>query len=99
MAGAIRQGDYTTGHGPWGSQTVVVGSPNVFVNGRPASRVGDTVSTHCAVIGLSTICHSGSTISSGSHNVFVNGRPKARNGDGVSCGGSVMGGSGNVIVN
>jgi uncharacterized Zn-binding protein involved in type VI secretion len=98
MSKAIRKSDATTGHGLWDSQTILEGSPNVFINGQSAVRVGDRVATHCAPVGETTECHDG-TVNQGSPNVFVNGKPKARFGDGVSCGGTLKEGSENVLVN
>jgi len=94
MAGAARKDDTTTGHGGFPQQTVLVGSSNVFINGKPAVTVGDSVSSHADSDGS----HDG-TVSQGSPNVFVNGKPKARVGDSVSCGGTIATGSNNVSVN
>jgi len=60
------------------SGTIKSGSPNVFVNGKPAARVGDTVYETCS-------CRNGNgKISQGSSTVFVNGKPKARLSDKVN---------------
>nr|WP_314872774.1 PAAR domain-containing protein [uncultured Pseudomonas sp.] len=73
----------TAGHG---SNAIVSGSPNVFINGLPAARQGDL-----------TAC--GSTIVSGvSSTVFINGLPAATQGSLGSHGGVVIGGSGSVII-
>ncbi len=94
MTGAVRKEDRTSGHGSFPPQDVMEGSPNVFVNGKPVARVGDKVNSHTDGLGS----HDGS-ISQGSPNVFVNGKPKARRGDSVSCGGTLVDGSSNVLVN
>lgn len=48
------------------------GSPNVFINRKPAARVGDPVTE-------SSVCTNGTGyITNGSRTVFVNGKPKAR---------------------
>lgn len=52
--------------------TVVVGSPDVFTNGKPQSRLGDTVLADCG--------HKG-TIVTASSTVFANGKGVARLGD------------------
>lgn len=94
MSEAVRVDDITTGHGDFGSQTVIEGSPNVFINGKPAVTVGDKVSEHT----YEDNTHEG-VVSTGSPTVFVNGKPKARKGDSVSCGGTLDSGSSNVFVN
>lgn len=94
MAGAVRKEDKTSGHGSFPPQDITEGSPNVFINGKPAVRVGDKVSNHTDGLGS----HDGS-VSQGSSNVFVNGKAKVRKGDSVSCGGTVVDGSSNVLVN
>lgn len=66
----------------------VVGSPNVFINGMPAARQGDTM-----------ICVGPpDSVKGGSASVFINGKPAARMGDGTSHGGVILGGSGNVFI-
>ncbi|PPC75596.1 hypothetical protein C4K68_19530 [Pokkaliibacter plantistimulans] len=67
---------------------VVTGSPNVFINGMPAARVGDTL----------ICCGPPDTIKEGSATVFINGMPAARMGDGTAHGGVIIGGSGNVLI-
>jgi len=61
---AARRGDATSDPGV----AVEGGSPNVFINGRPAVTVGDR--TGCGGITVG-----------GSSNVFINGKPVARAGD------------------
>ena len=94
MPSATRVGDGTTGtcdlgipdccpHGRTGTNTE--GSPNVFMNGKPAHRVGDSGSIFCP--------HGGSFIStSGSSTVFINGKPATRIEDSTSCVGCGMAG-------
>jgi uncharacterized Zn-binding protein involved in type VI secretion len=50
---------------------ITTGSPNVFVNGKPAARVGD-VGVHAACCGANTF-----KIISGDSQVLINGRPAA----------------------
>ena len=61
---AARAGDATSDAGA----AVEGGSPNVFINGRPAVTVGDK--TGCGGIAVG-----------GASNVFINGKPVARAGD------------------
>jgi uncharacterized Zn-binding protein involved in type VI secretion len=71
------------------------GSPNVFVNGRPAIRVDDP-GIHAACCGPNTW-----NTETGSRSVFINGRAAHRLGDWVKhCGGmgQTIEGSPNVIV-
>lgn len=70
--------------------TIISGSPNVFINGRPAARVLDPVA--CAAHG------DPDAIAQGSTDVFINGLPAARIGDKIVCGGVIIGGSGNVTI-
>ncbi|PID66584.1 MAG: PaaR repeat-containing protein [Gammaproteobacteria bacterium] len=95
MAKVARQGDSCTGHGCWPSRSSTSGSPNVFVNGLPAFRQGDSWAAHTCPIIPNT---HGSSQAGGSNSVFVNGRPLARVGDAVACGGSIATGSSNVYA-
>lgn len=68
---------------------ITTGSPNVFVNGRPAARVGD-IGVHAACCGPNTF-----KIISGDSQVLINGRPAAKIGSQTNhCGGvgSIVGG-------
>ena len=56
--------------------TILTGSTNVLIGGRPAARVGDTVL--CAL-------HGPGVISLGSFTVLINGMPAARIGDMTGC--------------
>jgi len=67
------------------------GSPNVFVNGKEAVRVGDEVTPH----GDSP--HNSAVMSEGSSTVFVNGIALCRAGDAASCGDNASG-SDNVFA-
>lgn len=94
MSAATRLGDSCTGHDSCPSVPLVECSPNVFINGMGAGRVGD----HYAAHGCVTHASHQDVIAAGSSTVFINGRPAARVGDAVSIGGSVQGGSGNVFI-
>lgn len=75
---------------------IKTGSPNVFINGKPAARVGDSVTE-------TSVCTNGTgRITNGSRTVFVNGKPKARLSDNVNehtdVDGKVTTSSNNVFV-
>jgi len=74
------------------SGVIATGSPDVFINGRPAARAHDDV-TACAK-------HSRvpPPIASGSSNVFINGMPAARIDDQISCGAVIIDGSSDVLI-
>jgi uncharacterized Zn-binding protein involved in type VI secretion len=59
-----------------GTGTILMGSTNVFIGGRPAARVGDPV-----------VCtlHGAGSITRGSATVLINGMPAARMGDMTGC--------------
>lgn len=95
MPSVIRVGDNCTGHGAFPPRPASSGSPNVFINGRPVVRVGDSYAVHCDP---SPSCHGGKA-STGSATVFANGIPICRNGDSVSCGSKQANGSENVFAN
>lgn len=86
MSAVTRVGDSTTGICDLGlpdcphsrSGTNSIGSPNVFINGKPAHRQGDIGSTNCPHGGTFT-----SVI--GSSSVFVNGKLLTRIGDTTNC--------------
>ncbi|HFQ4930019.1 PaaR repeat-containing protein [Vibrio vulnificus] len=94
MPAASRQGDGCTGHGAFPPRTSTSGSGNVFINGKPALRVGDSWAVHC---NPSPSCHAGAQ-ATGSSKVFVNGQALARIGDSVDCGSAVAAGSPNVFA-
>ena len=69
MSSATRLGDLDTGHDACAPTALVSASPNVYINGRAAGRVGDSYAPHGCVAHPT---HSG-TIASGSASVFING--------------------------
>ena len=89
MRGVTRLGDLCTGHPGGEPRPSITGSPNVFINNRPAHRVGDAWAVHNG--------HGGVLIE-GSGRVFVNGQPLGRIGDAISCGSVVAQGSDNVFA-
>ncbi len=86
MPGIVRKTDDSAG-GP-----LLGGSPNVFVNGKSAVRVGDSVADH----GLSP--HTTATMAGSSPNVFVNNIKVSREADAASCTCTATG-SPNVFAN
>ena len=86
-----RLGDSCAGHcfNPRGNNEA---SPNVFVNGIAAHRVGDGWPSHTC--GLKS---HGSVTSEGSSTVFVNGVALARIADSLDCGDVISEGSPNVF--
>lgn len=95
MPSAARRGDPGVVH--CSGYVIASGSTDVFINGRPAARVGDPSTTHLKP-GGPCVPHSAS-ISAGSPNVFVNGKSLARVGDPLSGCTSVAQGSPNVTAN
>jgi uncharacterized Zn-binding protein involved in type VI secretion len=87
---ATRQGDLCTGHPGAVSRHATSGSENVFIDGQPAHRVGDTWEPHGAP------AHP-DVLASGSETVFVNGQPLGRIGDSIDCGSVVAQGSPDVF--
>jgi uncharacterized caspase-like protein/uncharacterized Zn-binding protein involved in type VI secretion len=65
--GNFRETGFIDAYGAAGGAPVVEGSPNVFINGRPA-----------AITGARTGC--GGVVIGGSSNVFINGKPAAQAG-------------------
>jgi uncharacterized Zn-binding protein involved in type VI secretion len=90
-----RIGDIGSGHSSFPPTPVIAGSPNVFVNGRPAARLGDALAPHGSP---SPSTPHGRSIAGGSGTVFINGRPASRIGDPIDCGGSLVTGSPNVFT-
>lgn len=94
MPGAVRFGDYCSGHGCWPPRPNDQASQDVFVNGRGSHRLGDHWQSHCC----SGSCHD-AFAAQGSPDVFVNGKSMCRIGDMVSCGSTMEEGSADVFVN
>lgn len=69
--------------------TILTGSSNVLINGRPAAFLGSMVGPHTGHTGV---------IIKGNPTVLINGKPAARMGDLTSCGHNVTTGSSNVWV-
>ena len=98
MPQAARLGDICTGHECWPSRASISGSPDVFINGMAAHRVGDSWETHCCTHPeMPHGCHD-SVLAAGSSTVYVNHIPLGRIGDPIECGSSVASGSPNVFA-
>jgi uncharacterized Zn-binding protein involved in type VI secretion len=93
MPAAVRLADMSAGH-CFSPRPNDEASPNVFINGKAAHRVGDHWPTHCC----GPVCHDG-VMGEGSPNVYVNGKALARVGDAIACGDTTAEGSPNVFAN
>ena len=76
MPPAARVGDNTSHGTPLAGS---VGSPNVFIGGRPAWRA--MVDVHTCPLTSGPVPHVGGTVMKGSTSVFINKIPAARMGD------------------
>ena len=94
MPAAVRLQDPCTGHGCFGGRPNVQGSPDTFINGKPAHRQGDAWAAHCC----GPPCHP-SNLAAGSPDTFVNGKQQGRVGDPVACGSTCAVGSPDTFVN
>ncbi|MEF2074818.1 PAAR domain-containing protein [Consotaella aegiceratis] len=97
MPKAHRQVDIGSGHAcHFPPSAATGGSPDVFVNGKPLMRVGDSYEPHAC-----SPCpkpEHGRKLAEGSATVFVNGRPAGRIGDAIDCGGAAETGSPDVEI-
>ncbi|MGF1725665.1 type VI secretion system PAAR protein [Photobacterium nomapromontoriensis] len=91
---AARLGDQGSGHDGFPPTIIISGSSNVFIEGKPAARVGDTLIPHAKP---KNPPHPRS-VAQGSSSVFINGRPAVFDGCDISCGGVIIGGSGTVFI-
>jgi len=64
-----------------GTPLTGAGSPNVFIGGKPAWRVGDF---HTCPLVTGTVPHVGGVVPAGSTSVLINGLPAARVGDTIT---------------
>ena len=95
MGSAATVGSTTAGHDGYPPVTMPVGSPSVFINGKPALRQGDGGVTHTKP---KSSPHE-VVVSGGSSTVKINGVPAARIGDPCACGDVLAGGgSSNVSI-
>jgi uncharacterized Zn-binding protein involved in type VI secretion len=93
MPAVTRKGDLCTGHGCFPPRASTGGSGNVYVNGVPVHRQGDSWALH----GCNVCPPHGGALAVGSATVFANGKQLGRIGDPVDCGSSVGNGSGDVF--
>ena len=97
MPAVARIGDpFSTGHPCDGSSIIAQGSPNVYANSIPASRLGDMSASHLILVGDVCVPHA-VPIAAGSSTVFANSIPLARVGDAIDAG-AITGGSPNVFA-
>lgn len=92
MRAASRLGDECTGHDCFPPRINDQGSPDTFINGLAAHRVGD----HWVEHSCDDETHDG-LASEGSATVFINGHAAMRVGDTISCGSVVAQGSSNTF--
>lgn len=101
MPACARKGDGGTGHKNFPPRSNNEGSPNVYVNGLPVHRKGDSWEEHCYMypngVSNTSMCHT-SYLAGGSTTVFINGLECGRIADPVDCGSAVAEGSGNVFI-
>ncbi|MFM5335780.1 type VI secretion system PAAR protein [Aeromonas enteropelogenes] len=90
---AAKVGNIGTDHDGFHPTAITAGSPDVFIDGIPAARVGDPLAPH----DKPNHPPHPRKIASGSSTVLVNGKPLAITGGSVDCGGVIIG-SGTVIV-
>lgn len=90
---AVKVGDIGTEHDGFHPTKVTAGSPDVFIDGMPAARVGDPLEPH----DKPKHPKHARAIASGSSTVFINGKPAALTGGSISCGGVTIG-SGTVNI-
>lgn len=90
---AAKLGDPGTDHDGFPPTPIVSGSPDVWIDGLPAARVGDPLAPHAKP---KHPPHP-RQIAAGSTTVLVNGKPLALTGSAVDCGGVIIG-SGSVVV-
>ncbi|OSM50620.1 3-deoxy-manno-octulosonate-8-phosphatase, partial [Aeromonas salmonicida subsp. salmonicida] len=83
---AAKVGDIGTDHDGFHPTAIIAGSPDVFIDGIPAARVGDPLAPHDKP---NNPPHPRS-IASGSSTVFINGMPAALTGGAVDCGGVII---------
>lgn len=98
MKGCTFLGAKSTGHICYPPTALLEGSPNVFVNNKPAGRVGDKFASHSCPGSDPPPPHLVRPISQGPLNVYFNMRPPGRAGDFIACGDKIAKGSKNVFA-
>lgn len=94
-APAARRGDAGVVH--CSGYVIAQGSSNVYINGRPAARVGDPSTRHLKPGGIRCFPHV-AKISQGSGTVYINNQPAARVGCALAGCTKVAEGSPDVII-
>lgn len=87
MRKAVKLGDIGTDHDGYPPTKVIAGSSDVFIDGKPAARVGDPLEPHDKP---NNPKHN-RAVATGSSTVFINGKPAALTGGKVDCGGVTIG--------
>ena len=95
MAAVARKGDAGAAHCT--SYTIATGSDNVFIDGKPVARNGDSSTAHQKPQGSKCVPHVSTIITSNS-TVFVNGKPVAVVGDRLSECTQIVEGSTSVFI-
>lgn len=98
MSKAARVGDKVSGHDCFPETTIISGSPDVFINGKPAARAGDSADTHACPCNGKPHGEHPRTIAEGAPTVFINSLPAARVGNSADCGGVILTGSDHVFI-
>lgn len=84
---AAKLADKGTQHDGYRETEITAGSPTVSIDGLPAARMGDPLTSHDKPEHPPHL----RKIASGSGTVFIDGLPAARAGDSIDCGGVVIG--------
>ena len=97
MPAQARKGDLGSGHGcHFPPSNAAEGSPDVFMDGIAAVRVGDAYAAHGCPVCPAPV--HGRKLAKGSPTVFINGKAAGRIGDAIDCGGQAATGSGTVFL-
>ena len=91
---AGRLGDLGSSHGCFPPTPAISGSPNVLINGRPALRVDDPLLLHACP----NCPPHPRKMAKGTASVLINGKPACGTGDDVNCGGVLITGSSDVLI-
>lgn len=81
-------------HGDFPPSPINSAASTVFIEGKPAARVGDILVPHTNPIGITHF----PIIVMGSSTVFIEGKPAARVGDNTNCGSKIMNGASTVTI-
>ena len=97
MAAAAKVGDLGT---PFVTVPIIItGSPDVFINGRPAARENDITASFQKREGQKTIVVTSTILApSGVPTVFINGKPVAQIGTPMTNGAKIITGSESVFI-